>query len=111
MTKVINFADLIDPPKLVLNIAGVQHEMVEPSLESMLLTVQDLEKLGDNPDARQEIEVGLNIISRAFPTIPRADMMKWTGSQIQKMVEVARTAGAEVASAEAPTEGNGPKAS
>lgn len=117
MTKIINFESLKKEPLVIIEIDGVKHPMQEATVETFLENMKAIEDLGIDANPRQEIEVGVGIIARAFPTLQESDIRKWTLSQIQQLSEIARGVNGEIVTSdeevakEAETSGNGPKAS
>lgn len=96
MTKIINFDQLAKEPIVTLVIDGQKHDMVEATVETFIENMKAVQSLGLNADPVAEIEVGIGIITRAFPTLTEKQIRSWTLSQIQSLSELARGANGEV---------------
>lgn len=96
MTKIINFDSLKKEPLVIIEIDGVKHPMVEATVETFLENMKAIEDLGINASPRAEIEVGIGIITRAFPSLKEEQVRKWTLSQIQQLSEIARGVNGEI---------------
>lgn len=95
MTKVINIDALREEAPFVLVIGDVKHEMQVTSVADFIENMKMIETLGVSPSLVQEIEVGVKVILRAFPTLTDAEVRSWQLPTIQKLFEIAR--GGEVA--------------
>lgn len=96
MTKIINFDSLKKEPLVIIEIDGVKHPMVEATVETFLENMKAIEDLGLDASPRAEIEVGIGIITRAFPSLKEGQIRKWTLSQIQQLSEIARGVNGEI---------------
>ncbi|MGV1754830.1 hypothetical protein [Agrobacterium sp. CG674] len=98
MTKIINFDSLVKEPLVIVVIDGVKHPMAEATVETFIQNMKAVEALGLDASPIAEIEVGVGIITRAFPTLTEDQVRKWTLSQIQNLSEIARGVNGEVVS-------------
>jgi hypothetical protein len=113
MTKIINLDAVADEPSVIIEVDGKRHPMVKPTVASFLANMKLVEELGLNPSPVKEMEGGIAIIRRAFPSITEKEMQAWPLERIQRLVDISRSMAGEVATqneAEA-TSGNAPKAS
>jgi hypothetical protein len=114
MTTIINFDDLKSEPPVILVIEGVRHPMKNADVETFIENMSALEKLGMAATAKDEIDVIVGIIARAFPTLTDAQIRKWELDQIKKISDIARGIGGEIVSTdeakidEANASGNAP---
>lgn len=112
MTKIVNLDALATAPKLTILVDGVKHDMVEPTVQSFIDNMTEIEAMGMNPSPLNEMKLGVKIIQRAFPTISEEAMSKWTLERLNMLVNIARSGGAEIVTddAEEAASGNAPKA-
>jgi hypothetical protein len=110
MTKVINIDALREEAPFVLVIGGVKHEMKIASVDDFIENMGLIEGLGTNPSFKDELEVSIKVIARAFPTLTEKEIRSWQVATIDKLFRISR--GEDVlGEAEAPAEGNAHPAS
>jgi hypothetical protein len=96
MTKIINFSDLVTPPKMAIVIGDVTHEMAEATIQTFIDQSVLVQKLGDNPDPIKEAEAYIQVVSRAFPTIPAKDIRNWTMSQVMAVMQMVNSTNGQI---------------
>jgi hypothetical protein len=113
MTKIINLDAVADEASVIIEVNGKKHEMVKPTVRSFIANMKLIEELGLNPSPVKEMEGGIEIIRRAFPSITEDELLDWTLDRIQKLVDISRAAAGEVVTEDeqAAQAGNAPKAS
>lgn len=109
MTKVINLDDLSTEPPVRITIGGKTHDMKVLTMQDLIDNLKTVEELGMNPGVAQELEAGVKIIGRAFPTLKESQIRNLPVDTLQQLIEIARGGTAEVA--EEGEEGNGKPAS
>lgn len=112
MTKVINLDDVAEEPQIVISVDGKRHPMVKPTVKNWLANLKLVEELGLNPSPVKEMEGGIDIIRRSFPSLTEEELLEWPLDRIQRLVDISRSMAAEVVAeteAEAKS-GNVPKA-
>ena len=108
MTTVINLDDLTSEPKVVIKIGTAEHAMKPLSVQDLIDNLKLVEEMGMNPGIPAEIEAGIKIITRAFPTLTEEQIRALPVEVLMQLVAIARGGDGEVM--EGP-EGNGKAAS
>jgi hypothetical protein len=99
MTKVINIASLRKPAAVVIETEdGKKHDMVPATVGTFIENLKEIEELGLDASPIKEAEMTLRAIQRAFPTLERSEIDKWTLDVIQSLYEMILTVNGEVAS-------------
>jgi hypothetical protein len=113
MTKIINLDAVSTEPDLAIVVDGKRHDMVKPTMQNFIDNMKLVEELGMNPSPVKEMESGIVIIRRAFPTITEKDLLGWTLERVQMLVDLARSSAGEIVTAdsEEAASGNDLKAS
>lgn len=113
-TKVINLAALSKEPTVVIVTEdGERHEMKRATVGSFIDNIKIIESLGVNASTEEEMNVMIQIITRAFPTISEQMVKDWPLEHLQSISEMARGQNSELVSSseeeakEAEDSGNG----
>lgn len=90
-TKVINLAALSkEPAVVIIDENGVRHEMKPATVGSFIENVKTIESMGTNASTEDEMNVMMDIITRAFPTITKEMITKWPLENLQSISNMAR---------------------
>lgn len=81
--------------EFTLKLDGVEHEMVEPSVDDFIFNMKEIEKLSVSASTIEEINIVIGIIARAFPTITEERLRKIKLPQLKKIQEYVFNAGAQ----------------
>lgn len=90
MTKILNIDTLSsDPRTFVLD--GVEHEVLEMSVENFIATTKQAEML-QNTDAAltAQVEAAVDLIQRSVPTVSRESLFKLKLRHLQTIVAFVR---------------------
>jgi hypothetical protein len=90
MTRIINLDTVIEEPLVIIEVDGKKHPMVKPTVASFLANMKLVEALGLSPSPVKEMEGGIDIIRRAFPTLTAEEMNEWTLERVQILVDISR---------------------
>lgn len=90
MTEIINLDDIAEAPKLRIVVDGETHEMVEPTVNTFIENMKDIEGLKVGGSVSDELEVAIRIILRSFPTLKAEELRKWRMSRIEQLSMIAR---------------------
>lgn len=104
MTKIINIDALREETPFILVVDGVEHKMKAPSIQDFIENTEMVEKLGVNPSLKDEFNVAVKAIKRAFPTIDEAVIRSWEIKTVEKLFAIAR--GDEAVAEKMDEEGN-----
>lgn len=90
MTKVLNIDTLSSDPRTLV-LAGVEHEVLEMSVENFIETTKQAELL-QNTDAAltAQVEAAVDLIQRSVPTAPRDLLLKLKLRHLQTIVAFVR---------------------
>ena len=109
-TKIVKLENLVRPTPLIIEVDGVKHPLVAATVETYIANMRDIQALAINADPVAELELGVKLIHRAFPTLSEKQIRGWTVDVIHQLAQIARGASGEVATtdeAELPSaEGN-----
>ncbi|WP_062120538.1 hypothetical protein [Aureimonas sp. AU40] len=118
----VKFLDLDEvAPKVgfAIKLKGQRYDGKEATVEDFINNTLDIQALGTKTTAKEEFDITVKMLMRAFPGLPETDIRNLTLSQIQAFVqfaqqnngqdEVTKSAGDD-AKAEAASEGNAPGA-
>jgi len=98
--------------EFVIKLNGKEHSLKVASVETFLQNMKDLEGLAMNATVADEMRVAMNVVKRAFPTIPAKELDELTIIQIKAIADFAMTAnGEKVETVEEDAEGNASAAS
>lgn len=93
--------DAIQPETIyTLKLNGKEHEMHEPSLGGYIESLQKIESMGLDATPTQELELTIEMILRAFPTLTRKDLEKLTISQVRQIGDYTLQASGQAEKAE-----------
>lgn len=100
--------------EFTIKIGGEVHKVKESSVEDFIANARAIEKLAMNASPIDEIELILEIITRALPTCPPETLRKMTLGQLLGIRDFVMTANGEkaeeVPAEGASAEGNAPEA-
>lgn len=91
MTKLLNIDEIVnEAPKHQIQLNGEMHEMHEPTVKDFIKNLRAFENLAESPSPSQEVEMMVDVVSRAFPTVKRSDFEEMSLDKINKIFEFAR---------------------
>ena len=111
-TKFINLDELVSE-KISIRFKGVDHELKTVTVEDFIVNIKEIQEIGTAPGMEREIELTMNLLCRAFPTMTRDLFVSMTMDQMQKLTELAHNNNGQTASnadADAAAAQNPPKA-
>lgn len=102
-TKYLNLDEILPPIEKIFKFKGVEHKMVTPTVENVLMTVREAEaadkEFKANPTPEKVVERMIKNIRLAFPTLPDDDLKSMTMDQLARLhkfvVDVAEDAAAD----------------
>ncbi|NKX37872.1 hypothetical protein HGG70_08100 [Rhodobacteraceae bacterium R_SAG4] len=111
MTKVLNIDEFQPEAPFTVVTKGVEHHMVEPTVQMFLDNLADLEALAAAPTVADEVKMTVKMICRAFPTLSFEDVCLWPLPAIESLFNVVRGLEGDGKVTEQDEEGNGQPAS
>mgnify|MGYP001073623960 CR=1 FL=1 len=90
MTQFVDLDSVVDESPLQLKLNGKIHLLKVADVETFLINLKEIEELPLDASPRQEIELYMRLIKRAFPTIEDTELRKLTMAQLKKVNEVAQ---------------------
>lgn len=111
MTKVLNIDEFQTEAPFVVVVKGVEHAMVQPTVQMFLDNLADLERLAAAPTVADEVKMTVKMICRAFPTLKEADVNGWPLPAIERLFNIVRGFDADGQVTETDAEGNAQPAS
>ena len=93
MTAQPNYLDLdaIDTEfTLVVKLDGTDHKLQPISLEDFVANLRKIQEMGVTTDPMQEVEMLVEMLSKAFPSIGEPRLRKLTLPQLSALMEKAR---------------------
>lgn len=113
-TKLLDLDSISSNVDFALKLNGKEHKLVEPSVETFINNLKDVQSLALQADPAEELELSIKMIRRSFPTIPEKELRGLKLSQINAIADFARSSSGQVVEEVAATpdaEGNGQVAS
>jgi len=111
MTKILNIDTLVSDQRSIV-LGGVDHEVLEMSVENFIATTKQATKLqNENAALTDQVESAVDLIIRSVPTAPRDLLLKTPLRHLQTIVGFVRgdDVQEEAVKAEEPTAGSGAK--
>lgn len=97
--------------EFVLKLNGKEHKLKVATVDTFIQNMQELEGMSMNASAAEELKVAINIVKRAFPTIPVEELTSLTVLQVKAISDYAMQANGEKTEVTKETpEGNAPVA-
>lgn len=88
---VLNITALKKAPRLVVTMDGERHEMSEPTVDDVITTIEDMEKLAEpNLKMSEQMKIMLRVVLRSFPTITEEVMRKRPMEELKALFDASR---------------------
>lgn len=105
-TKFLDLDAVASNVDFSLKLNGKAHKLVEPSVDTFINNLKDVQSLSLSASPIEELEMSIKMILRSFPSIPEQELRDLRLTQIQAISDFARTAGGEaVENTAVPAEG------
>lgn len=100
MTKFLNLDEISGDAGVVIQLNGKKHELQVTTVEGWIANLKAIEKLGLNPSPVEEMEVTVEMIHRAFPTMSVEEIRQLNMNQLRDLAQFARAASGEIVEVE-----------
>lgn len=95
--KLLDLDSIKSPVDFTIKLNGVDHQVVETTLEDFIANSELVEAQGMHSDPAKELKLMVKIIKRSVPTIPEDELFKLRFSQVAAIKEFVMTANGEMA--------------
>jgi hypothetical protein len=104
-TKFLDLDAVSSDAEFSLKLNGKEHALSEPSVDTFITNMRELETLSLNASPREEIEMSIRMIQRSFPTIPETELRALKLTQLKAIGDFARQASGQDAKSEIASDG------
>ena len=86
--KYIDLDKLVDDA-VVIKFKGVEHTLKPVTMKNFIVNVRDIQEIGTAPGIEKEIELSVQMLVRAFPTMTRELFEEMTLDQLKQLTHLA----------------------